>query len=159
MSSQVRLLQVGELAERGGKTVRAIHHYEELGLLRPVARSKGGYRLFSEESLVRIRWVGMLQDLGLSLSEVRDWLKELEDQKTAPAAMHGVRELFQQKLAETRSSIERLRNLEQELVSSLVYLEACSQCHHEEKIAVCGACDQPHTEAVTPPLIAGIHGS
>ena len=79
MGQTERLLQVGELAERGGKTVRAIHHYEELGLLKPATRSKGGYRLFHEDALTRIRWVGMLQDLGLSLSEVRDWLRDLDD--------------------------------------------------------------------------------
>ena len=44
-----------------------------------------------------------------------------------------------------------------ELVQSLEYLEACTTCHHEERIAVCGACDQPHSE-VRPQLIAGIHG-
>ncbi|HWN82183.1 MAG TPA: MerR family transcriptional regulator [Candidatus Udaeobacter sp.] len=157
MSQTERLLQVGELAERGGKTVRAIHHYEELGLLKPATRSKGGYRLFHEEALTRIRWVGMLQDLGLSLSEVRDWLRELEDKRSAPVAMQEVRLLFQKKLDETRESAARLRTLENELVQSLEYLEACTTCHHEERIAVCGACDQPHSE-VRPQLIAGIHG-
>ena len=158
MSHEERLLQVGELAERGGKTVRAIHHYEGLGLLKPVARSKGGYRLFHEDSLTRIRWVGMLQDLGLSLSEVRDWLRDLEDMRSAPVAMQEVRVLFQKKLDETRESAARLRALENELIQSLVYLEACTSCHHEERIAVCGACDQPHVEARLPQLIAGIHG-
>ena len=158
MSQTERLLQVGELAERGGKTVRAIHHYEELGLLKPATRSKGGYRLFHEDALTRIRWVGMLQDLGLSLSEVRDWLRELEDKRSAPVAMQEVRLLFQKKLDETRESAQRLRALENELVQSLEYLEACTTCHHEERIAVCGTCDQPHSEARPPQLIAGIHG-
>jgi DNA-binding transcriptional MerR regulator len=157
MSQAGRFLQVGELAERGGKTVRAIHHYEELGLIRPVTRSKGGYRLFQEDALTRIRWVGMLQDLGLSLSEVRDWLQELEDKRSAPAAMQEVRLLFQKKLMETRESVVRLQGLENELVQSLAYLETCTTCHHEERIAVCGACDQPHSEAQSQ-LIAGIHG-
>jgi DNA-binding transcriptional MerR regulator len=142
----------------GGKTVRAIHHYEEMGLIRPVARSKGGYRLFSPETLDRIRWVGMLQELGFTLSEVRNWLRNLEDKTTAPAAMFEVQVLFQEKLAETKKSIERLRILEQELVSSLEYLQTCKHCHHEEKIAVCCACDQPHTDERPPQLIAGLHG-
>jgi DNA-binding transcriptional MerR regulator len=159
MDDSPRLLQVGELAELSGKTVRAVHHYEELGLIRPLARSKGGYRLFSLETLTRIRWVGMLQDLGFSLSEVRDWLRDLEDKTAAPAAMQEVRALFEQKLAETRGSVDRLRALERELVSSLEYLKTCNDCQHEEKITVCGDCDQPHTEVRPPQLIAGIHGS
>src|SRR4051812_45582301 len=49
------LLQVGDLAKQSGKTVRAIHLYEELGLLRPPARSKGRYRLFSADAVTRVR--------------------------------------------------------------------------------------------------------
>ena len=158
MGEQPRLLQVGDLAELSGKTVRAVHHYEELGLIRPVARSQGGYRLFAADTLNRIRWVGMLQDLGLSLSEIRDWLQDLEDKQTGPVAMQEVRALFERKLAETRGSIERLRGLERELLSSIAYLSTCTSCRHEESIAACGACDQPHTEVRTPQLIAGIHG-
>ena len=63
-------LRVGDLARMAGKTVRAIHHYEELGLIEPAGRSKGHYRLFQPDSLVRIRWIGKLQSLGLSLSEM-----------------------------------------------------------------------------------------
>src|ERR1700755_3483609 len=75
--SDEELLQVGDLARLCGKTVRAIHLYEELGLLRPHARSKGRYRLFSRDAVVRVRWIGKLQELGLSLptiqSELRAW--------------------------------------------------------------------------------------
>ncbi|HEU5074349.1 MAG TPA: MerR family DNA-binding transcriptional regulator, partial [Polyangiaceae bacterium] len=49
------LMQVGELAKATGKTVRAIHLYEELGLLRPANRSKGRYRLFSADAELRVR--------------------------------------------------------------------------------------------------------
>src|SRR5689334_16413767 len=65
------LLQVGDLARLCGKTVRAIHLYEELGLLRPHARSKGRYRLFSRDAIVRVRWIGKLQELGLSLPTIQ----------------------------------------------------------------------------------------
>ncbi len=158
MGEHSRLLQVGEVAELSGKTVRAIHHYEELGLIKPLGRSRGGYRLFSPETLTRVRWVGMLQDLGLSLSEIRDWLRDLEDRESGPGAMQEVRALFERKLAETRRSVDRLHALERELVSSLEYLATCSSCQHEESIAACGSCDQPHNEVRPPQLIAGIHG-
>src|SRR5438552_1339988 len=70
------MLRVGDLAKRSGKTVLAIHLYEELGLLRPHARSKGRYRLFSGDALVRVRWIGKLQDLGLSLSHIQSVVRE-----------------------------------------------------------------------------------
>jgi DNA-binding transcriptional MerR regulator len=59
-----------------GKTVRAIHLYEELGLLKASERSKGRYRLFTEEALVRVRWITKLQSLGLSLSEIQQLVKD-----------------------------------------------------------------------------------
>ncbi len=46
-AQSLALLKVGELAKRTGKTVRAVHLYEELGLLDPAVRSKGGFRLYS----------------------------------------------------------------------------------------------------------------
>src|SRR5882757_5536808 len=65
------LMQIGDLARETGKTVRAIHLYEELGLLAPAARSKGRFRLYSREALLRIRWIGKLQDMGFSLADMR----------------------------------------------------------------------------------------
>ena len=45
----VLLLRVGDLAQRTQKSVRALHLYEELGLLLPIERSKGGFRLYSDD--------------------------------------------------------------------------------------------------------------
>src|SRR4051794_30996620 len=70
------LLQVGDLAKATGKTVRAIHLYEELGLLRAHERSKGRYRLFTSDALIRVRWISKLQNLGLSLSEIQELVRE-----------------------------------------------------------------------------------
>src|SRR6202158_5186061 len=63
------LMQIGDLARETGKTVRAIHLYEELGLLAPAGRSKGRFRLYNREALLRIRWIGKLQEMGFSLSD------------------------------------------------------------------------------------------
>src|SRR6267142_5914371 len=101
------LLQVGDLARLSKKTVRAIHLYEELGLLRPHARSKGRYRLFSPDAVVRVRWIGKLQDLGLSLSTIQNVVREWETSPSAPGAMAKMREVYRQKLASTREQIER----------------------------------------------------
>src|SRR5437868_2619884 len=103
--SEEELMQVGDLARESGKTVRAIHLYEELDLLKPAARSKGRYRLYSSEALVRIRWIGKLQDLGFSLTDIKAIVKDLEGQASAPSAMNKVSEVYKLKLAETRAQI------------------------------------------------------
>lgn len=149
------LMQVGDLARETGKTVRAIHLYEELELLKPAARSKGRYRLYGQEALVRIRWITKLQDLGFSLTDIKGIVKELEAQSSAPTAMHKVREVYKQKLEETRAQIARLRALECEILASLAYLDTCdSVCEASRPVPDCQCCDHPHKTDV-PDLVAG----
>src|SRR5262245_44283821 len=73
------LLRIGDLARLSGKTVRAIHLYEELGLLRPATRSSGGFRLYEPGAVERVRWIDLLHGMGFSLQEMgqllRDWWK------------------------------------------------------------------------------------
>src|SRR5882672_3058577 len=80
------LLLVGDLAKAVGKTVRAIHLYEELGLLRAHERSKGRYRLFTPDAVVRVRWIGKLQSLGLSLTEIQGIERARSDVPSAQSA-------------------------------------------------------------------------
>jgi hypothetical protein len=70
-AERVRTFKVGELAKRSQKTVRALHLYEDLGLLNPVSRSKGGYRLYNAESVDRVTWIAKLQSIGFSLPELQ----------------------------------------------------------------------------------------
>ena len=67
-TGKLTLIKVGDLAHRTGKTVRAIHLYEELGLLSPPVRSKGGFRMYSGDGVKRIEWIQKLQDMGFSLT-------------------------------------------------------------------------------------------
>src|SRR5438270_1665269 len=101
-ADSLSLLKVGELAKRTGKTVRAIHLYEELGLLSPAVRSKGGFRLYSGRAATRIEWIQKLQDLGFSLTEIKVFLRGWEDCDAAPQAMDRIREIFADKLRETK---------------------------------------------------------
>src|SRR5579859_6189466 len=79
-----QLLQIGDLARETGKTVRAIHLYEEFDLLRPAARSKGRYRLYGPDALVRVRWIGKLQEMGFTLADICAIVKDWEDLGSAP---------------------------------------------------------------------------
>src|SRR3984957_6199535 len=88
------LMQVGDLANEAGKTVRAIHLYEELGLLTPAARSKGRFRLYGPEALLRIRWIGKLQEMGFSLGDIQTVVHEWEHLPSAPDAMKRMRGVY-----------------------------------------------------------------
>jgi len=100
-------LKVGDLAKQTGKSVRALRLYEELDLLHPVARSSGGFRLYDESALTRIRWIELLQETGLSLHQIQALLKAWQGSRYGPEAMAVVRETFQKKLADTKVAIAR----------------------------------------------------
>jgi len=148
-------LRVGDLAKRTGKTVRALHLYEEHGLLSPAQRSTGGYRLYNRESELRVRWIDKLQQMGFSLSDIKQIVAHVDAGKTAPDAMHRVREIFHEKLAETREQVRRLMALEAELTASVAYLETCDACDTEELLSACTACARHNCEHKAPDLIAG----
>jgi MerR family copper efflux transcriptional regulator len=152
------LMLVGELARASGKTVRAIHLYEDLGLLRPRNRSKGRYRQFLPDSVVRVRWIAKLQSLGLSLSEIQELVREQEGSGSAAFAAARLRDIYRDKLEDTRRKVRELRELERELQASLQYLESCdTACAPSEQTAACSACTR-HTEpSETPELVAGVH--
>jgi DNA-binding transcriptional MerR regulator len=152
-----RLLQVGDIARAAGKTVRAIHHYEEVGLLRPHARSKGRYRLYDQAALARVRWIGKLHDLGLSLSEIQEMLRLWESASSAPGAMARIRSIYTQKLAETRAQIAHLTSLERELAASVEYLDTCGTCDPAELVRACTCCNHHDHTQPEPHLVAGIH--
>lgn len=149
------LMQVGDLARDAGKTVRAIHLYEELGLLTPAARSKGGFRLYGSESLTRIRWISKLQELGFSLGDIQTIVREGDHAGSAPDAMKRMREVYARQLAETRKQRERLEALERELQASLEYLDTCDVCNPERVLSACECCDLHDKEQNVPELVLG----
>jgi DNA-binding transcriptional MerR regulator len=151
------LLQVGELARAVGKTVRAIHHYEEIGLLKPHKRSKGRYRLYAHDAVTRVRWLDKLHALGMSLTEIQQIVATWEQARSAPGAMATIRDVYQKKLTEVREQIARLAGLERELQASLSYLDTCEICDPSELVAACCSCTVHDHHAPEPDLVSGLY--
>ncbi len=153
------VMQVGDLARETGKTVRAIHLYDELGLLQPLGRSKGRYRLYGPDALLRIRWIGKLQDMGFSLTDIQTVVRDWEASGSAPRAMTKMREVYKNKLEETRKHLRRLAQLERELQASLHYLDTCEVCEPDRLLTACNACDHHDCEHSVPELVAGFRAN
>jgi DNA-binding transcriptional MerR regulator len=72
-------LQIGEVAERTGVTQRTLRFYEEKGLLRSPTRMEGGFRLYSEDDVRRVKHIRRLQNLlGVTLAEIKDMVEAEE---------------------------------------------------------------------------------
>ncbi|AFY55679.1 putative transcriptional regulator [Rivularia sp. PCC 7116] len=66
--------KVGELASLTGLTVRTLHHYDEINLLKPSEYSSSGHRLYREEDIMRLQQILSLRQLGFSLEEIKNCL-------------------------------------------------------------------------------------
>ncbi|MDL4776810.1 MerR family transcriptional regulator [Spirillospora sp. NBC_01491] len=80
--------QIGQVAELTGLGMRTIRHYEEVGLAPPTARSAGGFRLYTDTDVARLRVIMRMKPLEFTLEEMRDLLEvlhRLDDPGTGPA--------------------------------------------------------------------------
>src|SRR2546426_10933044 len=67
-----KLFQAREFAELTGVTVRTLHHYDRLGLLKPSRYSRAGHRLYRASDGTRLEQIVALQFIGFSLNEIRN---------------------------------------------------------------------------------------
>jgi MerR family copper efflux transcriptional regulator len=96
-------MQIGVVAERLGLSIRSLHHWEEMGLVTPSARSTGGFRLYTEEDVERLVLMRRMKPLGYSLEEIREFLDALD-----VLHEHGDTQAREQSLATLRTVRERL---------------------------------------------------
>jgi DNA-binding transcriptional MerR regulator len=75
--------QVSEVARLANVSVRALHHYDAIGLLTPSGRSQAGYRLYTAEDLLRLQQILVGRELGLPLEQIR---RALDDPDFDPVA-------------------------------------------------------------------------
>jgi DNA-binding transcriptional MerR regulator len=68
---QSEMLKVGDLARRTGLTVRTLHHYDRIGLVRPSLHTDSGHRLYTAADVARLQQVLSLREIGFSLEEAR----------------------------------------------------------------------------------------
>ena len=93
-----RLMRIQEAAAEVGLTPRSVRYYEELGLLRPAARSEGDYRLYDETDVERLRFIkGLRDDAGFSLAEIAQLLEDEAARERGHAAFHATTDQAERK--------------------------------------------------------------
>lgn len=74
MPEDAKLLQIGDVAERVGLSLRTVRYYEEQGLLTPESRTAGGFRLFGETQVDRLLLIKQMKPIGFTVAEMRELL-------------------------------------------------------------------------------------
>jgi DNA-binding transcriptional MerR regulator len=110
------MFKVSEFAEKAGVTVRTLHHYDRLGLLRPSERNRAGYRLYGERDLVRLQQIATLKFIGLSLKQIKDVLdgRDLD----LPATLSLQRRLLTDKRRQIELALRAIEEAERSVGSS-----------------------------------------
>ena len=102
-------MTVTELARRAGVTANTVRHYTRSGLLAPTRDKSNGYNCYSNGDLARLLFIRKARQLGFSLGDVSDILKESSHgQSPCPQ----VRKIMEQRLRETRSGLQDLEKLQ-----------------------------------------------
>ena len=116
------LMQIGELAERTGLSLRTIRHYDDEGLLTPSARSAGGFRLYSAADHDRLMVIRRMKPLGFSIDEMRDLLAVVDalggDGASDPA-LRARQEEFRTAAAERREKLRSQLAMADEFIDTL----------------------------------------
>ena len=92
---------VKEVSLRTGVSVRALHHYHSIGLLRPTKVTEAGYRLYDEAALERLYMILVYRELGLSLKEIGDLLD---------APDYNRNRVLEHQIALMQERVEKLQN-------------------------------------------------
>jgi DNA-binding transcriptional MerR regulator len=148
-------MRIGDLAKATRKSARALRLYEEMGLLVPGERSAGGFRLYGADAIERVHWIGKLQELGLSLGQIQEAVREAADAGAPRDAMAAIRRLFEQRYMELNAQMTKLAALKDEVQDAIRYLDGCAPCQTADAgPSACTACDEH--DGAAPVLVKGV---
>lgn len=101
------MYRVREFAALAGVTVRALHHYDQLGLLRPLRRPGSGYRIYRDADFARLEQIVVLKFLGIPLRDIGPLLKKTSGLKNALQKQRRVLSERRRQLDAAIGAIER----------------------------------------------------
>ena len=125
------LLKIGEVCDRVGLSLRTVRYYEEVGLFAPTGRSPGGFRLYSEADVQRLRTLKGMKPFGLSLSEIRELMALLDlaqedgaDPGDAPARLRGYTARAEDRVRQLEAHMAEVQRLRERILRAVEQLEA-----------------------------------
>ncbi len=133
-----RVLRIGQLAKALNTTAKTLRFYEQIGLLPAATRTAGGYRVYDEAAIRRVRLVLALRRINLSIEEVRALL---ESDESSPLRLRLV-SLLQERLRQVELDLGVLQGQRDDLAARLDNLLATPRVRPADCVceALSGAC-------------------
>ncbi len=110
------MYRVSDFAEKAGVTVRTLHHYDRLALLKPSGRTEAGYRLYGERDFARLQQIVTLKFIGLPLRQIKDLLDRSDLDLAATLRLQ--RRMLLEKRLQVEAAIQAIEEAERSLKSS-----------------------------------------
>lgn len=79
---------IGEMAKMSGVSIRTLHYYDEIGLLKPAKISDTGYRFYNNDSIEKLQQILLFKELQFPLEEIKEIIDNPDYDKTRALAMH-----------------------------------------------------------------------
>lgn len=116
------VLTVSQVAKQGGVNLQTVRYYERQGLLTPTSRTESGYRIYQKDAIRRLRFIKRAQELGFSLSEIKELLSLRVDAHTTSA---DIRVRAKAKLADIEQKINHLEAIHASLARLIKGCQGC----------------------------------
>ena len=111
------MYRVSEFAEKTGVTVRTLHHYDRLGLLKPSRRTDAGHRLYGDRDFVRLEQIVTLKFIGLPLRQIKELLDRGDPD--LKSALQFQRRLLLEKRLQVEAAIQAIEEAERSFKSGI----------------------------------------
>ncbi|MEM9507051.1 MAG: MerR family transcriptional regulator, partial [Cyanobacteria bacterium P01_E01_bin.35] len=107
------LMKIGELARKTGLSIRTLRYYDEIDLLSPSHRTEVGYRLYSDQDIIRLQQILSLRQLKFSLQEIGECLENPEFSLQKTIDLHRAR--VKEQIGLSHTLLQRLETITREL--------------------------------------------
>jgi MerR family Zn(II)-responsive transcriptional regulator of zntA len=135
------LYKIGQVSKRARVTLRTVRYYEELGLILPVVRTRGGFRLYTEESIGRLRFIQGLKLLDFPLSKIREMFKIREMAQSGHEASHQMMLLLENQQREALKKKGQYEKMLREIDATMKLVRRCYGCETKPSYKACRSCE------------------
>jgi DNA-binding transcriptional MerR regulator len=143
-------MHIGCLAREAGTTTRTVRYYEEMGLLQPERRSKGGFRCYSKDQLTQLRMILSLKELEFDLEHIRCILDRRPNSETGGELASDILNDLRERVEEVNHRVDHYARLQEKLALAVDSLCRCLPCECREKERLCSDCDVLRQETEEP---------
>ncbi len=139
-TNQKQMLQIGEVAEKAGTTIRTVRYYMDEGFIEAADRSPGGFYLFEPEAAETVFYIQKLKDAGLALKDIKAVYRARHDSETGHEGHSKVIDQLEAQKALLEKKISDYRFLKSEIEAAIDIAARCEGCMKAPTRENCESC-------------------